>query len=296
VLEAGVQTTVQDWPGRTGYWDVGVPPSGPMDDLALRAGQPPGGQRRRRRRPGMHHDRPDAALQLRRGDGPDRRAHAATLDGEPLPLWQAHAVKAGSVLKLGAVKGRPAAQLPGRGAAASTCRCTWAANPPSPSASSAATPAAACAWATCCIWAAQATGPVLAALPLALQPPFTATTGNRRALRPHGAPDFFTDPDIASFFATDWEVHYNSSRTGVRLIGPKPEWARTDGGEAGLHPSNIHDNAYAIGAIDFTGDMPVILGPTAPAWAASSARPWSCRPNCGSWASCAPATPCASCR
>ena len=26
----GVLTTVQDWPGRTGYWQVGVPPSGPM--------------------------------------------------------------------------------------------------------------------------------------------------------------------------------------------------------------------------------------------------------------------------
>ena len=59
-------------------------------------------------------------------------------------------------------------------------------------------------------------------------------------------------------------MHYNSSRTGVRLIGPKPLWARRDGGEAGLHPSNIHDNAYAIGAIDFTGDMPVILGPDGP--------------------------------
>src|SRR5258708_2986419 len=55
-----------------------------------------------------------------------------------------------------------------------------------------------------------------------------------------------------------------SARTGVRLIGPKPQWARRDGGEAGLHPSNIHDNAYAIGAIDFTGDMPIILGPDGP--------------------------------
>jgi urea carboxylase len=81
---------------------------------------------------------------------------------------------------------------------------------------------------------------------------------------PHGAPDFFTPKDIETFFSTSWKVHYNSSRTGVRLIGPKPEWARHDGGEAGLHPSNIHDNAYAIGAIDFTGDMPVILGPDGP--------------------------------
>jgi urea carboxylase len=31
-----------------------------------------------------------------------------------------------------------------------------------------------------------------------------------------------------------------------------------------LHPSNIHDNAYAIGTVDFTGDMPVILGPDGP--------------------------------
>ena len=59
-------------------------------------------------------------------------------------------------------------------------------------------------------------------------------------------------------------MHYNRARTGVRLIGPTPKWARTDGGEAGLHPSNIHDNAYAVGAIDFTGDMPIILGPDGP--------------------------------
>jgi urea carboxylase len=81
---------------------------------------------------------------------------------------------------------------------------------------------------------------------------------------PHGAPDFFTDEGVEAFFETGWKVHHNSDRTGVRLIGPKPGWARQDGGEAGLHPSNIHDNAYAIGSIDFTGDMPVILGPDGP--------------------------------
>src|SRR5262249_1379006 len=80
----------------------------------------------------------------------------------------------------------------------------------------------------------------------------------------HGAPEFFTPEDIEVLFATEWRVHYNSSRTGVRLIGPKPAWARRDGGEAGLHPSNIHDTAYAIGTVDYTGDMPVILGPDGP--------------------------------
>jgi urea carboxylase len=32
----------------------------------------------------------------------------------------------------------------------------------------------------------------------------------------------------------------------------------------GPAPSNIHDNPYAIGAVDFTGDMPIILGPDGP--------------------------------
>ncbi|MGO4429836.1 urea carboxylase, partial [Streptomyces sp. MCAF7] len=38
VTASGTLTTVQDWPGRTGYWQVGVPPSGPMDDLSFRLG------------------------------------------------------------------------------------------------------------------------------------------------------------------------------------------------------------------------------------------------------------------
>ncbi|WP_146741577.1 carboxyltransferase domain-containing protein, partial [Lonsdalea populi] len=76
---------------------------------------------------------------------------------------------------------------------------------------------------------------------------------------PHGAPDFFTQDAIDDFFASDWQVHYNSNRLGVRLVGPKPTWTRADGGEAGLHPSNVHDCEYAIGAVNFTGDFPVIL-------------------------------------
>lgn len=111
---------------------------------------------------------------------------------------------------------------------------------------------------------------------------------------PHGAPDFFRDEDIAELFSSEYEVHFNSARTGVRLIGPKPRWARTDGGEAGLHPSNIHDNAYAIGAIDFTGDMPILLGPDGPSLGALSALPCLCVMNYGRWGSCTPETKCVS--
>ena len=78
-----------------------------------------------------------------------------------------------------------------------------------------------------------------------MQQPVTGTSlatrleiGNPWQIRvlygPHGAPDFFTDDDVVMLQQTQWKVHYNSNRTGVRLIGPKPQWARKDGGEAGL--------------------------------------------------------------
>ena len=43
--KAARHTTVQSWPGRQGYWNVGVPPSGPMDDLSFRLGNRLAGQR-----------------------------------------------------------------------------------------------------------------------------------------------------------------------------------------------------------------------------------------------------------
>ncbi len=265
VLEPGVQSSIQDWPGRTGYWDVGVPPSGPMDALSMRlanrlAGNPEG----------------TAALELTAA-GPTLRFNcdtvialggadmAARLDGKAIANWRAHPVKAGAVLQLGRVEGAglraylavaggfqvpdylgskstfSLGQFGGHGGR--TLRIGDVLHLPSPS---------------------PAGGGIISELGPEHRPPLTHAWEIGVLYGPHGAPDFFTDADIDTFFSTAWEVHYNSSRTGVRLIGPKPQWARSDGGEAGLHPSNIHDNAYAIGAVDFTGDMPVILGPDGP--------------------------------
>jgi urea carboxylase len=36
VMTPGLQSSVQDWPGRVRLWAAGVPPSGPMDALAHR--------------------------------------------------------------------------------------------------------------------------------------------------------------------------------------------------------------------------------------------------------------------
>jgi urea carboxylase len=81
---------------------------------------------------------------------------------------------------------------------------------------------------------------------------------------PHCEPDFLAPGGVDALLRATWQVHHNSARTGVRLLGPTPKWARPDGAEAGLHPSNIHDTGYAFGAVDLTGDMPIILGPDGP--------------------------------
>ncbi len=51
---------------------------------------------------------------------------------------------------------------------------------------------------------------------------------------PHDAPDFFTPGDIETLCTAPYQVHYNSSRTGVRLNGPKPNWARADGAQPSI--------------------------------------------------------------
>ena len=263
VLEPGVQTTVQDHPGRLGYWDVGVPPSGPMDDLAFRLANRLVG------------NAPHAAGLECTLSGPVLRFHGnatvalcgatmdATLDGEPLPMWQPVAVTAGSVLRLGTIADAGArSYLAVRGGidvpAYLGSRATFTLGQFGGHAGRTLRTG------DLLHVGRDSSGAPAAAMVAAQQPAYAHHWDIAVLYGPHGAPDFFTDGDIATFFTTDWQVHYNSSRTGVRLIGPKPQWARHDGGEAGLHPSNIHDNAYAIGAIDFTGDMPVILGPDGP--------------------------------
>ncbi|MDF7795206.1 5-oxoprolinase/urea amidolyase family protein [Pseudomonas syringae] len=263
VLSGGTQTSVQDYPGRLGYWAVGVPPSGPMDSRALRQGNGLLGN-------------PEgcAALEITMS-GPLLRfntdavvavtgAHIPiTLDGQSCAMNTALFVSAGSTLSLGTIAGagvrsylcvRGGLDVPDYLGSKSTFTLGQFGGHSG---------------------RALRAGDVLHIVPLVersagqriADEALEALTDVRRMrviYGPHAAPEYFTEAYIERFFATDWEVHFNSSRTGVRLIGPKPEWVRADGGEAGLHPSNIHDNPYAIGAVDFTGDMPVILGPDGP--------------------------------
>lgn len=70
---------------------------------------------------------------------------------------------------------------------------------------------------------------------------------------------FILPDSIDMLYETDWKISHNAARGGVRLIGPKPKWARSDGGEGGAHPSNLIEYGYGIGSLNWTGDDPVIF-------------------------------------
>ena len=65
---------------------------------------------------------------------------------------------------------------------------------------------------------------------------------------------YLLSEDIEMIYSTKWQVSHNAARGGIRLIGPKPKWARKDGGEGGAHPSNVIEYGYPIGTLNWTGD------------------------------------------
>lgn len=271
VLAPGLQTSVQDWPGRVALWHVGVPPSGPMDALALRVANALVGNAGSA-----------AGLEFSLA-GPTLRFHSdallaltgaefsAALDGVPLTWWSSVAVKAGQTLNIGAVKGNMGARgylalsggidvpvylgsrstFPGGqfgGYQGRYLRCGDSLPVGTPDVATAKPTALPQGWKEKYAGAVHGVGYSeegvwqVGVLP-----------------GPHAAPDYFTEEAIEVFYSTDYQVHYNSNRLGVRLDGPRPTWARADGGEGGSHPSNVHDHVYAMGTVNFTGDMPVIL-------------------------------------
>lgn len=76
--------------------------------------------------------------------------------------------------------------------------------------------------------------------------------------------DYLATSDIEMFYSTSWEVSHNAARGGIRLIGPRPQWERLNGGDGGSHPSNVIEYGYPMGGINFTGDEPVIFPPDCP--------------------------------
>jgi urea carboxylase len=259
-LEAGGQTTVQDVLGRTGLWDVGVPPSGAFDELTLAL-----------LNAGVGNDLNAAGLEcVLRGpvvtlDEPrlvcvGGAATGATVDGRPLSPGRVVRLAAGAVLDVGPLDGpgmRGYVAVEGGfdvprvlGSRATFMLGGFGGVDGRPLRDGDVVPLGR---------RENLHAPVAPVLP--------ALTGDwtiRVVPGPHGAPEHLEDEGVAALFDASWEVDHRADRTGIRLVGPTPGWARADGGEAGLHPSNVHDSAYPVGGIMLSGDTPVIVGKDGP--------------------------------
>jgi urea carboxylase len=268
VISPGALSSVQDWPGRAGFWEVGVPPSGPVDDRSFRVanrlvGNPEG----------------MAGLEVT-VTGPKLRFGRAArvavtgapipvkLDGEPVEGWRAFEVPAGGVVALGAIRGAGLRAYVAVAGGIDTepvmgSRAVFVAGALGGRAlrRGDVVPLGAEADAGAGGWVA---GGRVSDGWGDLAPELGNAVVLRVVLGPHGAPDFLTPDGLEDLFAADWTVHHQSDRTGIRLVGPRPEWARADGGEAGLHPSNILDSAYCVGTVMLAGEMAVIVGPDGP--------------------------------
>ena len=262
VLDGGVQTTVQDYPGMIGYWFVGVPPCGPMDDYNFRIGNSILGNDERASgleltlRGGSYRFRTTVSFCI---TGADMKA---TLDGVEIPMYQVVHASAMQVLKftdckvgmrtyllvaggfdMPKIMGSSSTFIDGKfgGHNGRTLR----------------------------------TGDVLRlqekcvidsidSMPEKYRPKLTNEWTIGVIPGPQPTPEYLKPEYLKTLTESEYEVNFNSARTGIRLNGPIPQWVREDGGEAGLHPSNIHDNAYAVGTLDLTGDQSILLGPDGP--------------------------------
>jgi 5-oxoprolinase (ATP-hydrolysing) subunit C len=263
ILEGGIQTTVQDFPGRPGMLRYGLFPAGPMDHFAFRAanllvGNPASA----------------AALEVALGNfalGFESEATvavcgaeaAATLDGEPLPAWESRRVGPGVELRM------QFAQGPG-------FRIYVAVSggvdvPPFLGSRSTYTMGALGGLEGRALQAGDRLA--LGSAPAdgggrrfkdSARPEYAREWEIETIRGPQASPDYLTEADMETFFTRAWPVNPNSDRTGIRLESHKFEWAREGGGIAGGHPSNILDNSYPVGAVNINGDLPVILGPDGP--------------------------------
>lgn len=262
VLEAGLQSTVQDYPGRPGMLRQGFFPAGAMDHFAMRAANLLVGNAQSAA--GLEVVLGNVALRFHSDVtvGVCGAEAELTVDGEQAPLWEGRAVEAGSELRVGISQG-PGFRLyvaisggidvpPLFGSRATYTMGGLGGLDGRPLRQGDRLPV----------------GNGSSARPRRFKetsrPRYTREWELEAVAGPQAAPDYLTEADMRTLFERSWTVDRNSDRTGIRLESFRFQWARDGGGVAGGHPSNILDNPYPVGAVNLNGDLPVILGPDGP--------------------------------
>ncbi|MCG3755704.1 biotin-dependent carboxyltransferase family protein [Amycolatopsis sp. Poz14] len=255
VRQPGLATTIQD-AGRNGYYDVGIPPSGALDQYSYSVanrlvGNDPGAAVLECVYMGPElHFTEDTVIAITGAELPPK------LNGEERPLWEAFAVKAGDVLTFGFCKRGARAYIAVSGGVdvpvVLGSRSTYGLGKlggisGAPLVAGDVIPVGA------------GTGVAGRALPESLRPALSKEIEVRVVM---GLYDHvLTDAGRATFLDTDWTLTPVADRVGFRYQGAQLETKpRTPPFGAGQDPSNIVDAPYPIGSIQVPGGVePIIL-------------------------------------
>jgi urea carboxylase len=268
ILKAGVEATIQDYPGRLGYWDLGIPPSGPLDDYSMRLGNVlvgnAAGSAAIEVAAGLFSMKPKADT-LVAITGANMQP---TLNGQPAPMWESFLAKEGDVIGLAIAKStgfRAYVAVAGGIDVPSYLgsKSTFAAGGFGGFEGRVLKPGDVLRTGQSERSYSKQVGRMVKEAAI---PKFANILDIETTVGPQAAPDFVTEEALQSFFSEIHKVDRNANRLGYRLSPRTWKWARTDGGIAGKHPSNIIDNGYTVGSVNISGDQPIILmrdGPSA---------------------------------
>lgn len=258
-ISPGLETSIQEYPGRVGFLDQGLPPSGPMDSWSFRlanvlVGNAPG----------------TPALECQY-IGPTLRFDAAAfialcgadmnadLDGQPIESWTTVVVRAGQTLRLGpARKGaRTYVAVAGGFDAPSIMQSRATFN----KASIGGIGGGALQKRQVLRWG-DAKTPQIRRVREECRPTFPVEKKWSVEVVAGPNDDWIDAAGHERFLTSDWKLTAKSDRTGFRLEGPGWTFTRKafdKAPENGADPSNIIDHGYPLGAVNLAGQSPIIL-------------------------------------
>ena len=259
VIKKGLETSVQDYPGRIGTLNLGFPPSGPMDSWSFRLANV------------LVNNEPGTAALECQFMGPtlkfnDDRVIAITgadmspkIDGTPVPLWESLEVKKDQILEIAFATVGARSYIAFSGGINTTpwlgSRSTFHK-----------------------AGVGGIDGNAIQDGQIIPLNKFKSVKG--RKIKNSSIPvmstnkkwlvevvkgpndDWVDEKGHKMFLNSDWKLQSKSDRTGYRLEGPK--WSFTEKAtnkslEHGTFPSNIIDQGYPVGAINLAGQTPIIL-------------------------------------
>jgi 5-oxoprolinase (ATP-hydrolysing) subunit C len=259
VIKAGLETSIQDWPGRIGFANQGFPVSGPFDSWSFRlanllVGNILGAA-------GLECQFLGPTLEFTRETviavtGADMQAMIA---GKPIPLWESIAVKPGQQLVMGGSRMGARAYIAVAGGIASE---SWLGSRSTFHKAGVGGIGGHALTDGLDVPVGEGRGKPGLRVKAAARPPIS--TSRRHSIEVVAGPndDWIDEAGHQRFLSADWKLTGRSDRTGYRLEGPEftfTEKAYNKPAAHGLEPANIIDQGYPIGAVNLAGQTPIIL-------------------------------------